>query len=851
MKEARENQRDVLLVDGDAARRRQTGEALQSVYHVTAALDGEMAVELLHGRQDFAAVVVQCRLYDFSGFDLIRYLHTNRALSAIPIVAIGEPEDEMKALSLGAAGFVRSPGDPRLICCQVQNLVNLIWSDRERDVLTGALLLDPFLKQAQQKLEESAKGGRSPRWAVAFLNVSRFKTFNDLFGRAAGDQLLRNLAARLMQGRGVEFVGRTGADRFFVLCRRDELDLNAVEQLGGELMRRLHLKYGLRVCCGVYEVEDASLPIREICDRAQLAEKKASGRSDHSVAFYDEQLRRDLRWEQSVSAQMYDALESGQFQVYLQPIFSLSSNRPVSAEALVRWVHPEHGMIPPDRFIPIFERNGFISKLDEYVWDKVFRYLAEFKAAGYPDLTISSNMSRLDTYSMDVCAVLTEMAKKYGVRRSAFRVEVTESAYMDDPRQLLEVTGRLSIAGFPVMIDDFGSGYSSLNMLMDMPVSTLKLDMSFIRGLGTDERTNCVVSSILRMARWLEIGVVAEGVETQTHVDYLRAIGCDRVQGYYFSRPVPKDEFVKLLEHYQKAPVREKSRTYDRTADMQSIWSAVTVYDRMLRGRMDAAVLYEQRGGTVELLCVNDSYYKMMESTPTLFSRNGRLATAWLVEKDRAIFLRALDTAARTAERQELVLCRYMDAGRVKKLMVSICYMGRKDDRRLFLGLIRDISKLPISSGDLPPAQAELPAGPAHPADGEKREQVLIVEDNTVNRMILRKMLSEHYDVLEAPNGKAGLEALRREPGIRAVLLDIIMPIMDGYEFLREKERDPALKSVPVLVLSQSEGEDSREKALSMWADGFVHKPYDKDSLSRLLDSIVSEGEQERKEIRD
>ena len=198
MKEARENQRDVLLVDGDAARRRQTGEALQSVYHVTAALDGEMAVELLHGRQDFAAVVVQCRLYDFSGFDLIRYLHTNRALSAIPIVAIGEPEDEMKALSLGAAGFVRSPGDPRLICCQVQNLVNLIWSDRERDVLTGALLLDPFLKRAQQKLEESAKGGRSPRWAVAFLNVSRFKTFNDLFGRAAGDQLLRNLAARLM-----------------------------------------------------------------------------------------------------------------------------------------------------------------------------------------------------------------------------------------------------------------------------------------------------------------------------------------------------------------------------------------------------------------------------------------------------------------------------------------------------------------------------------------------------------------------------------------------------------------------------------------------------------------------------
>lgn len=839
MRETGDKLREILVVDGNAARRRRTVEALRGAFRVVEALDGEMAIELLRMRQDFSAVVLQCRLTACSGFDLIRYLHTDRALSAIPVVALGEPEDEMKALSLGAAAFIRAPGELWLLCRQVQNLVALVWNDRERDALTGALMSEPFLKRAALRLEEEAHREEPDRWAVVFLNVNRFKTFNDLFGRAAGDQLLRNLAACVSRAPGVELAGRVGGDRFLLLCRRDELKLDEFERLGAELMTRLHLKYGLRVCCGVYEIGDLTLPIREICDRAQLAQKKAAARAERAVAIYDDQLRRDLRWEQSVSAQMYEALEGGQFRVYLQPIFSLSSGTPVSAEALVRWEHPEHGMIPPDRFIPIFERNGFISKLDEYVWERVFCYLAELKEAGFPDLTISANMSRLDTYSMDVCAVLTEMARRHNVRRSSFRVEVTESAYMDDPRQLLEVTGRLSVAGFPVVMDDFGSGYSSLNMLMDMPVSTLKLDMGFIRSVGSDERTNCVVSSILRMAKWLEMSVVAEGVETQVHVDYLRCIGCDRAQGYYFSRPVPKDEFFHLMERYRSVPVQPEQSSDEPPVEINSIWNAVTLYGRMLNGRMDAAALYEQRGDSVEIICVNDSYYRLMETSPKEFSCNGRLATAWLLEKDRPTFLQTLETAERTGARQEIVVRRYMDADRVKSLLASICYMGRKGDRRLFLGLIRDISQLPIGIRDLP-AQ---PAGPevAPPRDGSARRRVLIVEDNPVNRTILTKMLSEEYEVLEAQNGKDGLDALRRARGIQAVLLDIIMPIMDGYDFLREKERDPALRDIPVLVLSQSEGQDSREKALSLGADGFVRKPYDREGLRRALETLIEE----------
>lgn len=842
MKDAWDKQK-ILLVDGNRDRRQKIAEALQSVFHVTSALDGEMAVDILRRSQDFAAILLQCRLFDFNGFDVMNYLHMNRALQTIPIIAMGAPEDELKALSLGAVAFIEQTKEPHLISYQVQNLVSRIWDDRDCDVLTGVLQWEPFLKKARELLEHAEKDNRPQRWSMAFLNVDRFKVFNDLFGRSMGDKLLRNLAAKLTLLKGVVCAGRVGGDRFVLLCRMEELDLSRFSRLGPELMYHLRLKYGLHICCGIYEIDDLTLPVGEICDRAQIAQEMISGRSDQNVALYDEKLRRSMRWEQEVSSQMYEALEQGQFQVYLQPIFSLSSNAPVSAEALVRWIHPERGLIPPNRFIPVFERNGFITRMDQYVWEKVFQYLAEFKAAGYPALTISANMSRLDIYNTDVCSLLANMAKKYGISPSAFHIEVTESAYMDDSQQMLDLTKQLNEAGFAVLIDDFGSGYSSLNMLMNMTVSTLKLDMGFVRSVGSDERTNCVVNSIVRMAKWLEMGVVAEGVETQTHIDYLRSIGCDRVQGYYFSRPVPKDDFMRLIERYRGTPAREKPRVFDKAADTRAVWSAVMAYDRMMQGRMDAAALYEQFGDTVEVLCVNDSYYKLMESSPEILFRSSQLATAWLAEKDRPLFLKALDAAAETGERQELVVRRYMDADRIKNLMASVCYMGRKDNRKLFLTLFRDISLLKPT---LPAAEAVRPADttppePQRPTGCRSCRKILIVEDNQVNRLVLKRMLSQTYGILEAPNGKAGLDILHSGEKIEAVLLDIIMPIMDGYEFLRKKAQDPLVRDIPVLVLSQSENRDSEEKARQLGASGFVRKPYDPENLRKALDSLVKD----------
>lgn len=251
MKEMQSKKR-VLLVDGEIDRRERLAEVLQSVCHVTSALDGEMAVDILKSDHDFAAILLQCRLFEYSGFDVLSFLHTNRMLLSIPVIAMGEKSDELKALSLGAVSFIELPKEPHLICYQMQNLVRLIQSDRDCDTLTGVLQWAPFLKRAAEYLEQSGQMEDTSRWGMVFINVDRFKVFNDLFGRSAGDQLLRNLAARLIVMKGAVCVGRVGGDRFVMLCRMEELELNRFGHIAGELMRRLRLKYALHICCGIY-----------------------------------------------------------------------------------------------------------------------------------------------------------------------------------------------------------------------------------------------------------------------------------------------------------------------------------------------------------------------------------------------------------------------------------------------------------------------------------------------------------------------------------------------------------------------------------------------------------------------
>jgi len=823
----------VLLVDGDRDRRARIEKMLEERYQVVSALDGEMALEILEKERNFSAIMLQCNLPGVSGFDVMIRLHTSRALAAVPVLAIGRKEDELKALSLGAVSFIYDTTDDLLWVYRMQNLLSTLRVDADFDSMTGLLLRDRFLADARRLFSTGDQ-----KYVMVYLNIERFEVLNDLFGQSTGDQVLRVLGGKLFSIRGKGVAGRLGGDHFAICCTRDSLDTERLRRLGGDVALQLRMKYDLRVCCGIYEIDDSTLPVEQICDRAQMALTAMSKFNGDCVSYYSEEMRRDLLWEQTVAAQMQEALDGGQFQLYLQPIYSLTTERPVSAEALVRWIHPELGIIPPYKFIPIFERNGFITKLDWFVWEEVFRFLARRKQEGLSDISISVNMSRIDIYSGDVCQKLSILVKKYGVDPSLLRIEVTESAYMHDAQQLLETIRKLNAAGFAVMMDDFGSGYSSLNMLMDMPVSTLKVDMRFVRDVGSEERSNCMMSSIVRMAKWLEMTVVAEGVENRTQLDYLRSIGCDRVQGYYYAKPMPIVEFSEKLDDYAKLSTGDcDAEGCDEEIDLEGIWNAIMDSERLLGERIGAVGIYELAGDTVEILQVNDTYYKTMETTPEAMFRDTQGALAWLRKEDRAPLRRALDAARETGRVQEVVVGRYMNSERVKHLLCSVGYLGRKDNRFIYIFFSRDVSGLDCS---LSIQMTEYSPNQESEDGANGRHKILIVEDNQVNRLMLRKILSEDYDVLEAQNGQEGLDLLGRQ-NISAVLLDIIMPIVDGYEFLRRKAADPELREIPVMVLSQTETLEGQEKAKELGACGFIRKPYEPAKLKQQLNKLINQ----------
>ena len=263
--------------------------------------------------------------------------------------------------------------------------------------------------------------------------------------------------------------------------------------------------------------------------------------------------------EQAITECMESALKEGQFEIYLQPKYSVKQERLSGAESLIRWNHPEWGLQSPGQFIPLFEQNGFITRLDQYVWDQTCAILQRWEKMGYPEIPVSVNVSRADIYNVDLPEILTETVQKYGLPPSRLHLEITESAYTENPSQIIEVAGRLRELGFIIEMDDFGSGYSSLNMLNKMPIDILKLDMKFIQNETEKQASQGILRFTMGLARWMDLSVVAEGVETREQFEQLREIGCDYVQGYYFAKPMPCGEFEKLIKEQPEEAAMESS----------------------------------------------------------------------------------------------------------------------------------------------------------------------------------------------------------------------------------------------------------------------------------------------------
>ena len=404
-----------------------------------------------------------------------------------------------------------------------------------------------FAKAAQDLKEEGKLV------ALALVNINRFKAVNDIYGFEQGDQILKQVAEALQTGlEEAELCCRSGADVFLLLLAcpdREELGrrLDALLDRAGRFCRTGGECLPLSLTCGVYVI-DEDVPFYIMMDRANLAWASAKRHAGRTCAFYDEAYRREIVNEKRIESSMEQALLKGEFQIYLQPKCDFKTGITRSAEALVRWEHPEKGLIPPDSFIPVFERNGFVLKLDLFILQESLCLLKRWLEEEKPIVPIGVNFSRLHLEDPSFISTLADMADQYGVPHSLLEIELTESVVFGNVERMKQVIDGLHEKGFSVAMDDFGSGYSSLNVLKNLYFDCIKLDKEFLAKGEGNPRMRQVISGAVKMIKSLGSSIVAEGVETKEQAEFLSRIGCDMAQGYLFSRPLPADEFEKRLQ---------------------------------------------------------------------------------------------------------------------------------------------------------------------------------------------------------------------------------------------------------------------------------------------------------------
>ncbi len=516
------------------------------------------------------------------------------------------------------------------------------------DPLTGLFNRHAFMRSARHLIDENPL----MQFSLMNLNIGSFKVVNDLLGRDVGDKVLNIIAQsirELFTGRGV--FARFFADNYIILTPYSERGVHpqtVLDTVQKAVMESGLITHDIQYYIGVYTITDRDMSVENMTDRAAMACRSINGSFQEHIAYYDEKMRLSLLEEQRICDESRRAIQNSEFCVYYQPVYGINAKRFVSAEALVRWNHPTRGMISPGKFIPVFEKNGFIAELDLYVVEQVCKYMRQRREDGLPPFPISMNISRTSLYDPNLFDLISEVTDRYGIDPKFFRIEITESAYNDNPVQLLETIGRFREKGYPVLMDDFGSGYSSLNTLKDIPIDILKLDMKFMQGFEKNGKVGTIVTSVARMSAWLNIPMLAEGVETKEQFDFLTSVGCAYIQGYYFSRPVPADEFTKLIAQIEVSGDVSVKENYALNEEVNELLGSNALVSKLISGAFGGFGIYEMYDNKLEAIRVNDGYMKIMGYKPEDFNREHvniwDLMTPESAEASRRACLEALKT---------------------------------------------------------------------------------------------------------------------------------------------------------------------------------------------------------------
>ena len=546
--------RKVLVVDDEDIQRRMLSHMLKGHYDVLTANNGEEALNEMRENQDtLSLVLLDLVMPKMDGYEVLNEMMKDDKLKSIPVIMLtSEKSAEVKSLKMGAADFVTKPYEmPEVILARISRTIQLYENNSlitatKSDSLTGLFQRDYFMSYVEITDNYAPDEERD----IIILNINRFHIINEIHGRSYGDMVLSEVGMCVKryveEKRGVAC--RNNGDMFYIYVPHQENPEELLWQVHVQLEDTIE-DAQTRIRMGIYSNVDKSLDVEKRFDCALLACNSVKGGYKASVAYYDKAMHEKEAYEERLIMEMDKALSEGQFVVYYQPKYAIQSGKPylTSAEALVRWRHPELGMINPERFIAVFENNGMIHALDHYIWWKVAGQISEWKKKFGISIPVSVNVSRIDLLENNFVEDICNIVKESDIFPSEYMLEITESAYTEDSAGIISKVNELQGMGFHIEMDDFGTGYSSLNMISTLPIDVIKMDIGFVRHIHENDRDFKMVEIVMEIAKLLDVKVVAEGVELEAQHELLKKAGVDIIQGYYYSRPVPAEEFEKFI----------------------------------------------------------------------------------------------------------------------------------------------------------------------------------------------------------------------------------------------------------------------------------------------------------------
>lgn len=835
----------VLVVDDAKVDRIALKKILSDTYEVMEAENGQQALDILEAQSNeepLAAILLDLVMPEVNGFQFMEEYQKIEVYRRVPVIIAtveGDVETERMCLALGAWDFVSKPYDVVTLRLRLKNVIERSQHQLSRelryradyDMLTGIYNKTRFFEATRSLLKRKA----DEIYAFIRFDIDRFQLVNSFFGIREGDNLLRFIAAefkRFAGGSSLISYGRIEAD-IFGICMPylgEEEMLEFVQYIRMRL-GQYSLDFDIVPTVGIYVIKNRGLSVDGMYDRASLAAKRCKGNYIQNHAYYTADMSEDMVKAQRIANHMKSALDNEEFVIYLQPKYGLQSNEIGGAEALVRWKSPERGMVSPGEFIPVFERNGFIIKLDYYVWEKTCQLLSKWIKEGKNPAPVSVNISRVSLYNPRLVELICGLVEKYEIPPRLLQLELTESAYTNNPKAIKETMERFQKEGFSVLMDDFGSGYSSLNVLKDIAVDILKIDMKFLSDTDRQGRGENILASVVRMAKWLDMPVVAEGVERREQVDFLRSIGCEYVQGYYFAKPMPVEEYEKRAFGVGKEPVASDAR---QELDTDRLWTSTSQMEGIFSGMLQAIAVYEYEAekNALDVIQVNNAYYDLLGYGDINNARKSVFES--LDEEGRKVLTAAFRKVVHTKEMTECEFMRCLESGKWIWIQMKLKYINLVGKKHVVFGTLTDITEQKAIDRELQKYRQAISAG-------EKEEKtVLIVDDLEINRVSLGCIFESSYRVIMAENGQVALEVLAANPGkIDIILLDLMMPVMDGTTFLEHKRNIPQIAGIPVIIITADDTTKRQVQALELGADDYIVKPFVPEIAIRRVKNVL------------